>query len=147
MRVVDLVGAGVVEVFALEVDARPAGLLGQPLGEVEPRRPADVVAQDAVELGLKGGVVPGLVVRGRELLEGEHQRFGHVAAAVGAEPAAGVGERGTSVAVGMKELRAGQGCCADSCLEFNRAVTSPSSTRRRQFVAARPRAATVKMIG
>ena len=39
-RVVDLVGAGVAEVLALQVDARAAGVLGQPLGEVERRRAA-----------------------------------------------------------------------------------------------------------
>ena len=45
-RVVDLVGAGVVEVLALEVD-RVAGGLAQPRGAVERRGPADVVAQQA----------------------------------------------------------------------------------------------------
>ena len=34
-RVVDLVGAGVVQVFALQVDLRPAALFGEPLGEIE----------------------------------------------------------------------------------------------------------------
>ena len=41
--VVDLVGPGVIEVLALEEDAGPAGLLGQPFGEIERRGPADVV--------------------------------------------------------------------------------------------------------
>ena len=44
-RVVDLVRAGVVQVFALQPDLRPAALLGQPLGEIQRRRPADVVLQ------------------------------------------------------------------------------------------------------
>ena len=43
-RVVDLVGAGVGEVLALQVDAA-ADPLGEPLGQVERRRPADEVAQ------------------------------------------------------------------------------------------------------
>ena len=42
-RVVDFVSAGVVQVFALELDLRPAALLGQPLGEIQRRRAADVV--------------------------------------------------------------------------------------------------------
>ena len=50
-RVVDLVGSGVVEVLALQIDAGPAGFLREPCGEVEARRPADVVVQDAAELG------------------------------------------------------------------------------------------------
>ncbi len=55
-RVVDLVGAGVVQVFALELNLRPAALLGQPLGKVQRRRPADKVLQQAVELSLKCSV-------------------------------------------------------------------------------------------
>ena len=46
-RVVDLVGAGVVEVFALEPDLRAAALLAQPLGVIERRRAADVVLQQS----------------------------------------------------------------------------------------------------
>ena len=42
-RVVDLVGAGVGEVLALQVDPAPDPL-GEPLGQVERRRPADEVA-------------------------------------------------------------------------------------------------------
>ena len=43
-RVVDLVGAGVVEVLAFQEDLRPAALPAEPLGVVQRRRPADVVA-------------------------------------------------------------------------------------------------------
>ena len=55
-RVVDLVGAGVGEVLALQVDA-PADPLGEPLGAVERRRAADEVAQQRVELGAEARVV------------------------------------------------------------------------------------------
>ena len=41
--VVDLVRAGVVEVFALEIDSRPAAELGQPLGEIEGAGAADIM--------------------------------------------------------------------------------------------------------
>ena len=34
-RVVDLVGAGMVQVFAFQIDSRPAAVLAQPLGEVQ----------------------------------------------------------------------------------------------------------------
>ena len=60
--VVDLVGAGVVEVLALEEDARPAGFAGQPLGEVQGRGPADVIAEIVVEEALELGIVAGLLV-------------------------------------------------------------------------------------
>ena len=43
-HVVDLVRAGVVELLALEIDFRAAEMLGQPLGEIERRRPADIIA-------------------------------------------------------------------------------------------------------
>ena len=48
--VVDLVGAGVVQVFALEVDLRAADLLGPALGVVDRRRAADEVLQFVAEL-------------------------------------------------------------------------------------------------
>ena len=53
-RVVDLVGAGVVEVLALEVD-RVAGRLAEPPGVVQRRGPADVVVQQRVELARNAG--------------------------------------------------------------------------------------------
>ena len=46
-HVVHLVRAGVIEVLALEVDLGAAEMRGQPLGEIERRRPADVVLRDA----------------------------------------------------------------------------------------------------
>jgi len=39
-RVVDLVAAGMVQVLSLQPDIRTAGVLGQPLGEMEVARPA-----------------------------------------------------------------------------------------------------------
>jgi len=53
-HVVDLVRAGVIEVLALEIDLRPARaatgstkMLGQALGEIERRRPPDVILEVA----------------------------------------------------------------------------------------------------
>ena len=92
--VVDLVGAGVVEVLALEVDAGAAGLARQALGEVQAAGPADVAVEVVVELALELGVVARRLVALGELVQGGHQRFGDVAAAVGAEPPAGVGDVG-----------------------------------------------------
>ena len=39
-RVVDLVRAGMVQVFAFQIDLRPAALLAEPLGMIQRRRPA-----------------------------------------------------------------------------------------------------------
>jgi hypothetical protein len=54
--VVDLVGARMVELVALEIDLRPAEMLGQPLGEIERRGPADIMLEERVELLAKGRV-------------------------------------------------------------------------------------------
>ncbi len=84
-RVVDLVGAGVVEVLALEVDRAPGGL-AQPPGRIQRRGAADVVAQQAVQFGAKA-VVLGRRDPGRlELGQRRHQRLGDVLATVGPEP-------------------------------------------------------------
>ena len=53
--VVDLVGAGVSEVLAFQVDG-PPNPFGESRGEVERRRPADEVAQEAVELLAEAGI-------------------------------------------------------------------------------------------
>ena len=61
--VVDLVGAGVVQLVALEVDFGAAEVLGQPLGEIERAGAADVVLGVIVDLGLERGVRLGLARR------------------------------------------------------------------------------------
>ena len=90
--VVDFVGAGVVEVFALEPDLRSAALVGKAAGVVEGRRASDVVLEERSELGLKLRVFAGFVVFDGELVERADERFGHVAAAEWAEAAGGVGD-------------------------------------------------------
>jgi hypothetical protein len=51
--VVDLVGAGVVEVFAFEVDFGAAEMFGEAAGEIEPDGPADELAEVVVEIALE----------------------------------------------------------------------------------------------
>jgi hypothetical protein len=80
-RVVDLVRAGVQEVLALEPHLAP-GRLAEPLGEVQRRRPADVVAQEPVELALERLVAARLDPRRLELAERGHERLGDVLASV-----------------------------------------------------------------
>jgi hypothetical protein len=60
--VVDLVGARMVELVALEIDLGPAEVLGQPLGEIERRGPADIVLEERVELLAEGGIGLGRLV-------------------------------------------------------------------------------------
>jgi hypothetical protein len=90
--VVDLVRPGVVEVLALEVHLRPAGVGGEALGEVERRGPVDAGLEPVGEVALELCIGAGAVVLGLKLVEGGHERFGDETPAVGAEPPGGVGE-------------------------------------------------------
>ena len=99
-RVVDLVGSGVEEVFALEVDFGSAEFFGEALGEVEGRGASAVVVEELGEAGLVGGVGGGFGVGGFELFEGGHEGLGDVAATVGSEAA---GDLASFAAVGRTD--------------------------------------------
>jgi len=89
--VVDLVRAGVVEVFALEVDLRAADLAAQSCGVIDRARAADEVLQFVLELGHEFGVAAVAGVGGFKFMQRVDQRFGDESAAVGPEMPAGVG--------------------------------------------------------
>jgi len=105
-HVVDLVRASVVELLALEIDlgalARVLGtqVFRQPLGVVERARPANIVRQIAVHLGLEGRVVLGLRVGLLDLEDDGHERLGDEPSAELSEMAALVGTR----AIGIERL-------------------------------------------
>jgi hypothetical protein len=90
-HVVDLVRAGVVQVFALEVDLRAADHLGPALRVIDRRRAADEVLQFAAVLVEELGIIAVAGVGFVQFAERVGQRFGDEAAAVGAEVAGGVG--------------------------------------------------------
>ena len=50
-RVVDLVGPGVVQVLALQINLRPAKMLGQPPSEIQRTGAARIIAQIPLQLG------------------------------------------------------------------------------------------------
>ena len=79
-RVVDLMGTGVIQVFALEPDLGPAAMLGESLGKVQRRRAAHIVFQQVVELGLKMRISLRGVVFLDQLIEREDQCLRHVPA-------------------------------------------------------------------
>ena len=103
--VVDLVRAGVEQVFALEPDARAAEGLAEVFGEVERRGAAGVVVQEIGELGLEGGVVARREIGGFEFFDGRHQDFGDVAPAVGSEVSAGIGLGGHAPSAALAACR------------------------------------------
>src|ERR1700755_162023 len=89
--IVDFVGAGVEEIFALEVDARATEMLCEPFGELKGRGAAYEIFEQILELRLEGGIGFGEVVGALEFEERDHEGFGNVAAAVGAEASGGLG--------------------------------------------------------
>ena len=93
-RVVDLVGAGVRQVLALQQQAHTgdAGALGHEAARlVEGRWAPDEMGQQIVQLGPERGVGAHRQIAFGQLLDGRDQRLGHEPAAVGAKVAAGVG--------------------------------------------------------
>jgi hypothetical protein len=99
--VVDLVGAGVVQLVALEVDLGAAEMPGQPLGEIERARPPDIVLVIVAKLGRKARVVLGRLIGALHLEDQRHQRFRHEPAAIKAEMAALVGTGAIGVDLGQ----------------------------------------------
>jgi len=84
-RVVNFVRAGVQQVFALEINLRPAQRFREPLGEIERRRPSRVVGQQRTQLGLERRIRLGFFVGVLQFVQRSHQRLRHVAPAIDAE--------------------------------------------------------------
>ena len=91
-RIVDLVRAGVQQVFALQINLRAAAMPRQPLREIKFGRPAGELLQVMPQLLLKRRIFARHLVRGAEFLQRRHQRLGHEHAAVAAEMAARIGQ-------------------------------------------------------
>ena len=80
--VVHLVGAGVVEVLALQEDSGAAEVVRESSRVGERALASDVVPQDFVELPPEGGVVARRLVGGLKFPERLHQGFGDILSAV-----------------------------------------------------------------
>jgi len=123
-RIVHLVRAGVVEVFALEVDLRPALDRRQALGMVNRARPAHIVLEFGFEFGHEFGIGAVMRVGALEFVKRVHQGFGDKDAAIGPE-----------VSVGVRQVvtcRRGRG----EIVDFH--VKCPCVRRRRLRVAGPP---------
>src|SRR5512147_1442661 len=80
-------GAGMTEVFALEIDLGSTETLRQTLGKIELSGPADIVLEVIGQFGLEASILPGLCVFLLQFQQGGHQRLRDVASAVSPEPA------------------------------------------------------------
>ena len=92
--VVDLVGAGVEEILAFEIDFRSAQFAGQALGVVERGGSAAELAEVVGEFALKLGVVLGAEIFVFDFLQRMHQCFGHKASPIGSEMSGCIGQCG-----------------------------------------------------
>ena len=137
MHVVDLVRAGVVQLVALEVDLRAAEPLGQPLGEVERARAADVVlpADRPTRPGRSGSVLAALVLapRGRgSAASASRRRSGRRSRRNGRARRARCGRSSAACVVHRRRLRVAAG------LLQPRAPRRRVAGRRQASSAARP---------
>ena len=108
-HVVHLVGAGVIELLALEVDLRPVEVLGQALGEIERAWTTDVMGHHGAHLGVELRIGLGVRVGLLEIEHERHQGFGHEAAAENAEMTALVGAGAEGIGLSLS-------CHADPAL-------------------------------
>src|SRR5439155_22043601 len=83
--VIDLMRAGVIQIFALEVDLRPAPALHEACGKIERCWTARIVAKKFIQLRVKLGIALDGVIRGLQFLQRMHQRFGHELPAIAAK--------------------------------------------------------------
>jgi hypothetical protein len=110
-HIIDLVRTCVIELLALQVNlgaasaARGRGnlpkMLGQTLGEIQGRRPADIVLAIARHVALERGIDPGIGIGLLKIEDQRHQRFRHKAAAEYAEMPAFVGAGPEGVGEGI----------------------------------------------
>ena len=118
-HVVDLVRAGVVQLVAFEIELGAAEMPGQPLGEIERARPADIMVEVIGQLGVEVRVVLGGVVGLLDRQDQRHQRLGDIAPAIDAEMAARV----RPAAIGVR--------CLHHCLLRENAPRRHEGTKNR----------------
>lgn len=162
--VVHLVRAGVVQVFALEVDLRAAAMLGQAAGMVDGRRTADEMLQLVLVFLDEFGIVLIARIGIAQLVQRVGQRFRNEGAAVRAEVAVGVGQvvhgnlsrhppgsgqgpAGGDIQEGANRERPAN--VAQACTDAPRAASASRTARTNAVMRARsftPRAASIPLL-
>src|SRR5699024_7353499 len=89
-HIVDLVGAGVVEILTFQPHPGTTGMFGEPGRFGQQRRTARVTRQQPVELIGERRILACLLVFGRQLVQRPDQRFRHEPPPVGAEVPPGI---------------------------------------------------------
>lgn len=94
--IIDLMGAGVEQVLAFQVDTGTLEFAREALGEIKGRWSARVVPHKVGQFLLERRVDFGAGIFGREITQGGHERLRDEHAPVRAEVSPGVGERGSN---------------------------------------------------
>ena len=81
-RVVYFMRAGMKQVFALEINARATGMIGQPLGKEKRGWPPRVIMQQRIEFLVKILISPRYFVSRSQLFQRRHQRLGNKATTI-----------------------------------------------------------------
>ena len=118
--VVDLVRAGMVQVFALEVDLRAAELVRPALGVIDRAGPSNEMLELILELGDEIRIGAVVLIGLAQVFERMHQRLGNEGSTVRAEVTASVGK-----VIRFHVLPAS----ADSTEAMNRSISAGSLCR------------------
>jgi hypothetical protein len=97
--VVDLVGAGMEQIFALEINLRAAQFVRQALSEKQRRGTPSIAVQQFVEAALKTAIPSSFLVMALQFVQRRHQSLGNIAAAIDAETPRGrrsISQRGSN---------------------------------------------------
>ena len=79
--IVNFVRAGVQQIFALDVNARPAQMFGQPRSKLQRSGTSGKIPQKRIKLQIESSILARLVERALEFFERRDQRFRNVAPA------------------------------------------------------------------
>ena len=90
-RIIDFVRAGVVQIFPLKVDLRPAQAGAESFGIGDGRRPSHVTLEQILKLSHKRLILQRLIIDADEFIQGGHEGFRHKLAAIRAKFAAFIG--------------------------------------------------------
>ena len=90
--IVDLMCAGMAQVFPFQINLCAAQLLGQPIRTIETRRTPDILLEVVGQVCLKSTVLLRLDILRFQFEERRHEGFRHIATPIGSESAMAIWE-------------------------------------------------------